>query len=87
MIPLLICHGKRSWPENTARFSSLLSGPVKELSDYIPDFGFDLYDLTCLTDDEIKETVMGRVVLLLFKHVFDPDLQAKLPGILSLMKT
>ena len=30
---------------------------------------------------------MARVVLLLFKHVFAPDLQEKLPGILSLMKT
>jgi len=87
VIPLLICHGKRSWPKDTIRLSSLLSGPVRELTGYIPDFGFNLYDLTCLTDDEIKGTVMGRVVLLLFKHVFDPDLQAKLPGILSLMKT
>jgi hypothetical protein len=52
VIPLLICHGKRAWPENTARFSSLLAGPVKELSDYIPDSCFDLYDLTCFTDDE-----------------------------------
>ncbi len=80
VIPLLICHGKRSWPKDTIRLSSLLSGPVKELTSYIPDFGFDLYDLTCLTDDEIKGTVMDRVVLLLFKHVFDPDLQAKLPS-------
>ena len=60
---------------------------MKELSDYVPDFRFDLYDLTRFTDDEIKGTVMSRVVLLLFKHVFDPDLQKKLPQILSLMNT
>ena len=30
---------------------------------------------------------MTRVVMLLLKHVFDPDLQKKLPDILSLMKT
>ncbi len=29
---------------------------------------------------------MARVMLLLFKHIFDPDLRNKLPEILSLMK-
>ncbi|WP_245532037.1 Rpn family recombination-promoting nuclease/putative transposase [Desulfobacter postgatei] len=38
VIPLLICHGKRSWPEDKVRLSSFLSGPVDELSGYIPDF-------------------------------------------------
>jgi hypothetical protein len=83
----LICHGKRPWPEEKVRFSSLLAGPVEELSGYIPDFGFLLHDLNRFTDNDIKGTVMARVVLLLFKHVFAPDLQEKLPGILSLMKT
>jgi hypothetical protein len=64
-----------------------LSGPVEELSGYIPDFRFLLYDLNRFTEKDIKGTVMARVVLLLFKHVFEPDLQEKLPGILSLMKT
>jgi predicted transposase YdaD len=87
VIPLLICHGKRPWPENTQRLSSLLKGPVKELSNYIPDFGFELYDLARFTDEQIKGTIMARVVQLLFKYVFDPGLQKKLPDILSLMKT
>ena len=87
VIPLLICHGREPWPEDGVRLSSLLSGPVKELTGYIPDFGFDLYDLTRFSDDDIKGTIMARVVLLLFKHVFDPDLQKKLPDIFSLMKT
>lgn len=87
VIPLLICHGKRSWPGDGVRLSSLLSGPVKELTGYIPDFGVELYDLTRFADDDIKGTIMARVVLLLFKHVLDPDLREKLPGILSLMKT
>jgi len=68
VIPLLICHGKRAWPENAARFSSHLSGPMDELSGYIPDFIIEVYDLSGFTDDEIKGTVMARVVLLLFKH-------------------
>jgi predicted transposase YdaD len=87
VIPLLICHGRRQWPKDTVRFTSLLTGPVGELSGYIPDFGFELYDLFHFSDDEIKGTIMNRVVMLLFKHVFDPDFQHKLPDILSLLKT
>jgi predicted transposase/invertase (TIGR01784 family) len=86
VIPLLICHGKRPWPENRDRLSSLLAGPTEELSAYIPDFGFERYDLTRYSDDEIKGTLMTRVVQLLFKYAFDPNLQTKLPDILSLMK-
>ncbi len=86
VLPLLIYHGKDSWPEKRIWFSSLLSGPVKELSDYIPDFSFRLYDLTRFSDEEIKGTVMARVVMLLFKHIYDQDLLEKLPEILSLMQ-
>lgn len=57
----------------------LLEYMVK-LSGYIPDFRFDLYDLTRFSGGEIKGTVMARVVLLLFKHISDPDLQQKLPN-------
>ena len=87
VIPLLICHGRKEWPKDTVRFTSLLTGPVGELTGYIPDFGFELYDLFHFSDDEIKGTIMNRVVMLLFKYVFDPDFQHKLPEILSLLKT
>lgn len=87
IIPLLICHGRKPWPDKTERLSSILSGPITELSNYIPDFGFELYDLVRFTDEEIKGTIMVRVVQSLFKHVFDPDFRSKLPDILSLMKT
>jgi hypothetical protein len=63
-----------------------LNGSAKELAAYIPDFGFERYDLTRYSDDEIKGTLMTRVVQLLFKYAFDPDLRTKLPDILSLMK-
>ena len=86
VIPLLISHGKRSWPENSDRLSFLLDGPVEELFRYIPDFKFELYDLSRFTDEEIKGTVMARVMLLLLKHISDPDIVDKLPDILALMK-
>ena len=87
VIPLLICHARKEWPEDTERLTSLLSGPVDELAGYIPDFGFELYDLHRYSDDQIKGTIASRVVLLLLKHIRDPDLQQKLPGIFALMRT
>jgi len=87
VIPLLICHARKEWPEGTLRLTSLLSGPVGDLAGYIPDFGFELYDLHRYSDDEIKGPIMHRVVLLLFKHIFDPDLRHRLPGIFALIRT
>ena len=87
VLPLLICHGRKEWPKNTVRFTSLLAGPVGELSSYIPDFGFELYDLFHYSDDEMKGTIMDRVVKLLFKYSHNPDFHHKLPGIFSLLKT
>ena len=59
---------------------------MKELSNYIPDFEFYLIDLITFADENIKGTIMARVMLLIFKYIFDPDLRNKLPEILSLMK-
>jgi predicted transposase/invertase (TIGR01784 family) len=86
VIPLLVCHAGKEWPENTERLKFLLSGPVEELAGYIPDFAFELYDLHRYSDDQIKGNILSRVVLLLFKHIRDPDLLQKLPGILALMQ-
>ena len=86
MIPLLVCHAKKEWPDDTVRLASLLSGPVEDLTEYIPDFGLELYDLHRFSDDEIKGTIISRVILLLLKHIRDPDLQQKLPDILALLK-
>ncbi|MEA2061012.1 MAG: Rpn family recombination-promoting nuclease/putative transposase [Thermodesulfobacteriota bacterium] len=86
VIPLVICHAGKEWPEGTERLTSLLSGPVDELAVYIPDFAFELYDLHRYSDDQIKGTIASRVILLLLKHIRDPDLRQKLPGIFALMR-
>jgi hypothetical protein len=52
VIPLLICHCRREWPEDTVGLTSLLTGPVEDLAGYIPDFGFELYDLFRFSDDQ-----------------------------------
>jgi predicted transposase YdaD len=86
VIPLLVCHARKKWPDGTLRLTSLLSGPVGDLAGYIPDFGFELYDLHRYSDDEIKGTIASRLGLLLLKHIRDPDLQRKLPGIFALLR-
>jgi predicted transposase/invertase (TIGR01784 family) len=86
VIPLLVCHARKEWPDDTVRLASLLSGPVEDLTAYIPDFGLELYDLHQFTDGQIKGNILSRVALLLLKHIRDPDLQQKLPDILALLK-
>ena len=86
VLPLVIYHGKRTWPEHRTRFSSLIAGPVETFSSFIPDFSFKLYDLSRRSDKEIKGSIMVRVMQLLFKHHADHDFMERLPGILVLMK-
>jgi len=69
------------------RLTSLLSGPVDDLAGYIPDFGFEMYDLHRFSDDQIKGTIINRVMMMLFKHIFNPELRHKLPDIFSLFQT
>ncbi len=56
------------------------------LADYIPDFQYVLYDLLKYSEAEIRGTITARVVMLIFKHIFDRDFTGRMPGILSLLK-
>ncbi len=84
IIPLVLYHGRTKWKIDT-RFATQFSGPRDSLSDYIPDFKIILYDLTQFSDEEIRGSILTRVVLLLMKHIFDPDIVDKLPGIFMLI--
>jgi predicted transposase/invertase (TIGR01784 family) len=85
ILPLVIYHGEKAWPYGI-RFCDLLTGPREALAAYIPDFAFMLTDLTGYSDEEIKGSVLCRVVLLLFKHIFDPDPGQKLLEIFTLIR-
>jgi len=52
---------------------------------FVPDFRYCLFDLPKTSDDQIRGTILSRIVMLMFKHVFDPDFERKLPGILILL--
>jgi len=85
IIPLVLYHGRKRW-EVEVEFSGLFLGPKETLPEYIPDFQYILYDLSRYSDEEIKGAVIPRVILLLFKHIFDPNLWSRLPSLLSMMQ-
>jgi predicted transposase/invertase (TIGR01784 family) len=85
IIPMVLYHGQRKWRYGR-KFSTRFSGASEKLKRYIPDFEFILYDLTQYSDDTIRGMIFYRVVMLLFKHISDPDIARKLPGIFSLMQ-
>jgi hypothetical protein len=51
VIPLLICHARKEWPEGTLRLTSLLSGLVRDLAGYILVNWNDVFQLTRLLLD------------------------------------
>jgi predicted transposase/invertase (TIGR01784 family) len=85
IIPMVLYHGQKKWQYGT-KFSVLFSGYSEKLAAYVPDFEFILRDLTQYSDEEIRGIVLYRVVMLLFKHIFDLDIAKKLPGIFALMR-
>ena len=85
IVPLVMYHGAKNWtiPVN---FAGIFNNTSKTIQPFIPDFNFILYDLPKYSDEDIKGNVINRVVMLLFKYIFTPDIEQKLPGIFELLK-
>lgn len=81
----MLYHSAKNW-KTKEQFSSILTGFQDIFHKYIPDFKFILYDLSKYSDDEIKGTVIARVAMLLFKHIFSSNLPEKLEDIFMLFK-
>ena len=84
IIPILIYHGDRPWRVSTD-FGDLFVGP-EALKRYWPRFRYALLDLYRRPADEIQGWAYLRVVLLTMKFVFSPDLAARLPRIMALLR-
>ena len=82
IMPILFYHGLRPW-NIPVDFHDLIDNSSDALKKYLPCFQYELYDISHLPDDEIKGEATVRAAMLLFKHIFDPDLQERLPEILS----
>ena len=85
IVPLVIYHGRSPWNIGTG-FKELFHVPDTCFEAYVPDFEYLLYDISHLTDDEIKGAVILRATLLTMKYVFRPDLGKQLQKIFSLFK-
>ncbi|RJP22792.1 MAG: hypothetical protein C4527_21300 [Candidatus Omnitrophota bacterium] len=83
IFPVVIYHGKKKWSSDP-HFSALVDIPVG-LEAYAPAFRYYLYDLSRYSDAEIKGTILSRVVLLLFKHIFAEDFGERFVRICELL--
>ena len=84
IIPMVLYHGRGGW-HIAQDFRSLIADDGK-LERYLPDFHYELCDLSDFDDEEIKGAVVLRVAMLLFKYVFRDELLDRLPGILGLLR-
>jgi predicted transposase/invertase (TIGR01784 family) len=82
IIPLVIYHGRPRWRVDSS-FKSLFESPGK-FEPYLPDFRFELYDISHLPDDELRGSVLLRILLITLKYIFNPKLRHKLPEIFEL---
>jgi hypothetical protein len=78
----VIYHGERKWKLDK-NFISLFADP-EDLEEYIPDFTFNLYDISHMPDEELKGTVLLKIILIAFKYIFSPNLRYKLGDIFKL---
>jgi predicted transposase YdaD len=85
ILPLVLYHGQSKWQVSRS-FGSLISlSGVDELRPYQPDFEYHLLDLSAYSEDEIKGSAAARVVLLLLKYAYSPELFERLPDMLGLL--
>ncbi len=84
IIPLLIYHGEYAWKADT-RFSALFDIPAA-LEKYIPEFSYELYDVSHMPEEQIKGEVELRIVLMAFRYIFHPEIMSRLKDILQLFR-
>ncbi|MGZ8247262.1 Rpn family recombination-promoting nuclease/putative transposase [Methylomagnum sp.] len=85
IVPLVLYHGQAAWrvPGN---FQTLFGGLDEALVPYVPEFQYELCNLTLPDPEAIRGTVLSRLVLLGLKHIFDPDPKQALADILPLVR-
>jgi predicted transposase/invertase (TIGR01784 family) len=84
IIPVVIYHGPKKWRIDT-HFISLFDVP-DYVKDYIPDFNYNLHDISHYHDEEIKGVVLLRILFKTLKYISTPALRHKLREILQLFR-
>ncbi|MBL7065759.1 MAG: Rpn family recombination-promoting nuclease/putative transposase [Anaerolineae bacterium] len=83
IVPVIVYHGAEAWRIAVHFRGLFVDRPA--LAEFIPDFRYQLCDLSDYSDEEIAGKALLRVALLILKHIFDGELRTRLPDILSLM--
>ncbi len=76
VLPMVFYHGRWKWkiPDN---FKDTVEDDFGIMKPYIPDFCHEIYDISHLSDEEIRGEVLTRIVLLTAKYIFRPDMKEK----------
>jgi predicted transposase/invertase (TIGR01784 family) len=83
IIPIVIYHGETEWGVSTD-FLSLFDVPGC-IEKYIPNFRFELFDISHMPDEHIKGVVLLKILFLTFKYIFNPELFERLEDIFRLL--
>jgi predicted transposase/invertase (TIGR01784 family) len=82
IFPLVLYHGQPKW-ELSKNFISLFEDPAG-FEPYIPDFNFDLQDVSHMPDEDIQGSPLLRMILTTFKYSHSPEIRNKLWDIFKL---
>lgn len=84
IVPIVLYHGTTHW-RIALNFAALFADDPA-FAAFLPDFRYQLCDLSAYSDEEIQGEALLRVVLLVMRYVFRGDLNERLPGILALLR-
>ena len=82
IVPLVLYQGKSQW-KISQNFISLFEDPTG-FEPYVPDFRFDLQDVSHMADEDIQGSPLLRMILTTFKYVDSPGIRNKLWDIFKL---
>ena len=85
VLPLVLYHGRQAWTV-PLDFAALFELP-DALSQYVPTFEYQLYDLSRYSDDEIRGEVILRVSMLLLKYILRDEFEQQFRGMVGLLQT
>jgi predicted transposase/invertase (TIGR01784 family) len=83
IVPLVIYHGKAEWKIKMG-FTPLFD-EIPETKQYIPDFHYELFDISHIPEDNIRGSLLNKAFLLLLRSIFEPELLKSLPKIFNLL--
>jgi predicted transposase/invertase (TIGR01784 family) len=86
VFPIVVYHGKRKW-NYPLDFASLVTGLPEEMRPYVPDYSYQLCDLSQYSDEVIIGTVYLQMALLLLKYASSDEFYDKLSGIMELFES